>query len=240
MFSPSAVYGTSAVVYALALVVLVTRLRGMANERRRYCYPVVAVLVVSMLCSVLVTAGIGQIPVNGAEVDVPGLIDDLITYPVLWGVAVMLAGVSRRTLAALAAIPVTQVLAFQVASVIGGLVGLVGLLVVVGGHGVIAYLLLGPIWADARDVPAKQRLLHWKSRNLLLFLVGMLIAFAVLSLFGLFDSFVVVALGQYVDVLIRVGVASFLFANVESIAVGTLDGMPDDRSGALTETTGAD
>jgi hypothetical protein len=240
MISPSAVYGASAVVYALSVVVLAVRLRDMSAQQRQYCTPVVAVVGISLLCSALVTIGIGQLPVNGTELDVPGLVDDLLSYSVLWGVTALLAGVSRRKLAAVVAIPVAQVLAFQVASVVGGLVGLLGLLVVIGGHGGIAYLLLGPIWTDAQRVPAKQRLLHWKSRNLLLFLVGMLIAFAVLSLFGVFDAFVVVVLGQYVDVLIRVGFAGFLFANADSIAVDELAGGPSVDASEPTGTTGAD
>lgn len=98
----------------------------------------------------------------------------------------------------------------------------VALVVLVGGYvGLVAYL-LGPIWRRAQAVPEQRRLLHWKARNLLLFIIGMLIAFVILALFGVFDEFVTVTIQQYMAVLIRVGFAGFLFANLDAVGTTSL------------------
>jgi hypothetical protein len=52
------------------------------------------------------------------------------------------------------------------------------------------------IWEAAQSLSEEQRLLHWKARNLLLFLVGMIIVSAMLGLFGVFDDFVNTVLTQ--------------------------------------------
>jgi hypothetical protein len=114
-------------------------------------------------------------------------------------------------------LPFVQRAAFTVAAVTGGLVALVSVSVVVGGHIVLLYLYRNQIWEQAQSVSEEQRLLHWKGRNLLLFLIGMIIVSAVLGLTGLFDDFVSSVLTQYMNLLIRAGFAGFLFANVTSI-----------------------
>lgn len=118
------------------------------------------------------------------------------------------------------------------------MVALVGVVIVVGSHVALAAYLLGPIWRRVRGESEQRRLLHWKARNLLLFLIGMLIVFAVISLVGVFDTFVSLVIQQYMTVLIRVGFAGFLFANLD--AVGSASLFPSSRRAAAADDTAAD
>ncbi|WP_135365984.1 bacteriorhodopsin [Halosimplex halophilum] len=219
MIELSTVYAVAAAVYALAAVGLVAWLTRIPERRRTYCYPAVAAVGVSAVTTALSLVGVGVVAVGGGSLDLPSVLDDLIAYPLLWGVAALLANESRRTVGVFVAVPVVQVVAFNAASVLGGVVGLVGIATVVAGHLLLAYLLFGPVWERAGRLPDRQRLLHWKARNLLLFLIGMLIAYAVLGVAGVFDTYVSGVLGEYVGALIRVGFAGFLFANVDAIDV---------------------
>ncbi|QLH84605.1 bacteriorhodopsin [Halosimplex pelagicum] len=229
MIESSVVFWASAAVQAVALVVLLGRLRGISASRRRYCYPVLSVLGVSLVGTVLIALGVGT-GVGGTSLDAPGLVDDLIAYSVLWSITALLAGESRRMVGVFVVLPVIQVVAFNGGVLLGGAAGLVGLFVMVVGQVLLAYLLLGRVWERAQRVPDRQRLLHWKARNLLLFLIGMLIAFSLLSVAQVFDEFVVSTVGAYMDLLIRVGFAGFLFANVDAIEV---DEAGDELLGAV-------
>lgn len=217
MISLTAVRLAGSFAFALTFAVLLVWIRRIPEAKRRYCYPVVAIVGFAAVTTALGALGVGTI--SGTTLDAPGIVDDLITYSVLWALAAALAGESRRMVGLFAVIPAAQVIAFNVAAIVGGLVGLVGLFVVVAGHGVLAYLLFGPVWEHAQQLPDRRRLLHWKARNLLLFMIGMLIVFALLSVGSVFDDFVSGALGLYVDALIRIGFAGFLFANVDALAV---------------------
>lgn len=223
MISQSAIHWMTVAVYAVAVAVLVGWLRRFDPQRRRYCYPVVAVVGFAAVMTALAAVGANAIAVGGTQFNVTALVDDLVAYTVLWAVAARLADVSRRTFALVVALPVLQRLAFAVATLAGGVAGLVAVLFVIGGHVALAYLFFGRIWEAAAAVPDEQRLLHWKARNLLLFLIGMLIVYAVLSLGSVFDAFVTSVINQYMNVLIRVGFAGFLFANVDAIALERFD-----------------
>jgi hypothetical protein len=228
MIDATTVTGFATAVYAVALLVLVAWLRRIPADRRALCTPVVFVVGVTAVTTGLVAAGVGTIAVGTGEVVVPSLVADLVAYCVLYAVMARLADVDGRALAVIVATPVAQRLGFEVATVTGGAVALLGLAVLVGGYvGLVAYL-FGPIWRRAQSVSEPRRLLHWKARNLLLFMIGMLIAFVILALFGVFDEFVTVTIQQYMAVLIRVGLAGFLFANLD--AVGTTSLWPSSSS----------
>ncbi|WP_436928645.1 rhodopsin [Halosimplex halobium] len=243
MIELSTVYAVAAAGYALAALGLVAWLRRLPRDRRTYCYPAVAAVGVSAVTTALSLAGVGVVALGGASLDIPSVLDDLIAYPLLWAVAALLADESRRTVGVFVAVPAVQVVAFNVASVVGGAVGIVGILVVIGGHVLLAYLLFGPVWERARRLPDRRRLLHWKARNLLLFLIGMLIVFALLGVAGVFDTYVSGVLGEYVGALIRVGFAGFLFANVDAVVAtgegsGPLDRLsPSDGDAAAVDGT---
>ncbi|RXK51545.1 bacteriorhodopsin [Halorientalis pallida] len=231
MISSATVYAASAGVYAAVVAALVLWLRRIPESYRQYCYPVLGIVVISGIAVALDAARIGTIVVNEYPITIPSLLGDLIAYPALWAVAALLAGVDRRMLGITVAIPFVQRGAFTVAAVTDGLVALVSVSVVVGGHLVLLYLYRNQIWEAAQSVSDGQRLLHWKGRNLLLFLIGMIIVSAVLGLTGLFDTFVSAVLTQYMNLLIRAGFAGFLFANVTNIDVG-------DAGGNLLEEIG--
>ena len=233
MISEAAVYGTSAAVYAAATVVFLLWLRRVPDGRRLYYRLATLVVGVGAVSSALMVLGVGVVPVNGYAVTLPTFASDLVAYSVLWGIAAMLADVDRRTLALVAGLPAVQVLAFQAAPIFGGVVTLASAVVVIGGHLVLAAVFIGRIWPATVNLPEERRLLHWKARNLLLFLIGMLVAFAFLSVVGAFDAFGTVVLNQYVSVLIRVGFAGFLFANAGALA----DGPSEGAVGSATATT---
>lgn len=219
MISETAVYGTSSAVYVLTALVVIAWMRRLPDRFHRYCYAVLLVVGTSGVTSALTAAGIGTIPLGADVLDVPNLLSGVVAYPVVWGLSAVLAGVSGRTLALVLVIPFTQRVAFEVAALHPGALGLVAALVVIGGHLVLGYLFAGRIWEQAQSVPDSQRLLHWKMRNLLLFLIGMIIVFAFLSTGGIFDAFVAAVVIAYIDILIRVGTTGFLLANVTGIDV---------------------
>lgn len=228
MLSASVLQSVSGVVYSLTLAVLLLWTRTVPDRLRRYCYPLLLVVGLGGVNSFLAAAEIGGVAVGGRTVLLPSSVNDVVAYSVLWFVTAMLAGVSRRMLAVVTALPFLQVVAFQFGIPIGGLIALVSSVVVIGGHLVIAYLFVGPIWQTAQSLPDERRLLHWKSRNLLLFLIGMLIVYAFLSLVGAFTSFGVNVLSQYISVLIRVGFAGFLFANIDALDAADDEAGTDD------------
>lgn len=228
MIDASQLYLLAAGVYLVGFLGLLAWRQRLPEDVHRYCDPVVAAAGLSVIGAVADATGAGTVAVAGGELGVLKVLTDLAVYGLLWGVTALLADVSRRTLAVVAGISMAQVLAFQVAALIGGLPALVGLLVLVGGHVAVAYLLVGPIWREAKALPEDRRVLHWKARNLLLFLIGVLIAFAVTGILVSFDAFVSTLVTVYIGVLIRVGFAGFLFWNVSDLA----DERPDDSTGA--------
>ncbi|WP_077207270.1 bacteriorhodopsin [Halorientalis sp. IM1011] len=237
MISPTTVYAVTGVLYTVVFAALFLWLRRIPEQYRRLCQLVLAVIAVSAVGMFLDAARVGILVVNGTELTIPTVVSDLVAYSVLWGIAALLAGVSRKLLAVAVGIPLLQRLSFSVATVSGGVVALLALGILIGGHIFLIYFYRNRIWAVAQSLPDKQRLLHWKSRNLLLFLVGMIIVFSVLALFGLFDTFVSNVLTQYMNLLIRAGFAGFLFANVTNVDIGdAADGLVDE----LTGDTGGD
>ncbi|MFB6271221.1 MAG: rhodopsin, partial [Halobacterium sp.] len=220
MISEAGVYAAGAAVYAVSAVVSLVALRGVPASVRRYYYVATGLVVLGGVSSALLAAGVGTVTVRGHAVTLPSFAENLVTYSALWAITGLLADVDRRTLVVVTGLPFAQVIAFQVAALTGGATALAASAVVIGGHVVLAALFLGPVWRGSTHLPERRRLLHWKARNLLLFLIGMLIVFAFLSLAGVFDALGTVVLNQYVSVLIRVGFAAFLFANVDALATG--------------------
>jgi sensory rhodopsin len=217
MISSAGVYTAGAVVYAVASVVSIAKLRGIPERIRPYYSLATFLVVLGGASSVLTAAGVGSVVVGGYTVTLPTLVSDLVAYSLLWGIAGLLADVNRRMLAVVAGVPALQVVAFQVAAISGGTTALVASLFVIAGHFVLAVLFFGRIWRGCSHLPERRQLLHWKARNLLLFLIGMLIAYALLSLASVFDAFTRVVLNQYISILIRVGFVAFLFANVDAL-----------------------
>jgi sensory rhodopsin len=224
MISEPVLYGIGGLAYVLALVVLVAWLRRIPDEYNRYCYPVVVIIAASAVGAFTEFVQIGTYTVGSGELSVGTFIADMLAYPGLWAVSAMLAGVSRRLFAVVVGVPFAQRAAFEVANLTGGTLALVCALAVILGHVFMGYLIVTRVWESAQDVSVEQRLLHWKSRNLLLFIIGMIILYAVLLLFGVYDAFVGTVLTQYTNVMLRVGFAGFLFTNLDAIDT---DAAPD-------------
>ncbi|WP_313691547.1 hypothetical protein [Halorarum halobium] len=233
MISDPTVYAITAGVYAVALAVLGGWLWQNPDQRHPYCLPVLFVVGFGAVTTGLQALGVGSIAVAGGSINVASVSNDMVGYPALYVVSALLAGASRRSIALVTAIPFLQVLSFNVASVTGGTLALVAALLVVVGHAVLLSLYRGRIWRTAADCADGRRLLHWKSRNLLLFMTGMLIVYALLSLFGVFGTFVSTTVSAYMGVLIRVGFAGFLFVNLDAIVGDGADG--DAASDPLRE-----
>lgn len=237
MISEFAIYGVSAAVYALASIVLLVMTRGKPTNLRRYCYLLVGVVTVSAIGAVLTTFNAGFIELSSGVLEAPMLVDDFIAYSVLFGLATFCAGASRRMIALVVGLSVASRIAFEVVSVAGETLGVAVMaaiaLIVVGSYLIRVYLMFGPIWATAKRQRNDRQLLYWKFRNLLLFLMGMLIVAALLMVFGFLGETAGIVVTQYIDVLLRVGFAGFLIANIEAFSETgrKMDSQPDFGTG---------
>lgn len=240
MISETAVHGATAALYAVTGVVCLRALQRTDEAHRQYLRLATVPIVVGVVSSSLLAFGVGAVVVNGYELTLPAILSDAVAYPLLWVVTAMLADVDDRLLAFAAAVPFVQVLAFWVSPVYGGLVALASVAVVVGSHVLLAVVFRGRIWAASSSVPEERRLLHWKARNLLLFLVGMLIAFAFLSVAGAFDDFGTLVIDVYISVLIRIGFVAFLFANVDVLGAAADTTTATPGAGRNTAATDGD
>jgi len=227
----------STAVYAVALGLLLVWLRRVPVDRRTLCYPIVLVVGISAVALGLVTAGVGTVTINGYEMVLPTFLSDLISYALLYLVMARIGGVGGRPLALIVATPVVQRIAFELGVIFGGLFGIAALGFVVVGHAAIAAYLLGPVWRSLESVPEQRRLLHWKARNLVLFLIGMLIVYAVLSVGNIFDSVTSAVISRYMGILIRVGFAGFLFANLDAVGAASLRPSQRDPAAPSDATT---
>lgn len=204
--------------YALAAVVFVALSRVQRPELRKYCYLLAGVLTVSAVGGVLSGLGVGTVTVGSVPVDVPSTVDDLVAYPVVFGLAAVVAGSSRRMVALLAGLSMASVLASLLLTGAGGAVALAALGAMVLSFLARVYLLFGPVWQTAQWQADDRRLLYWKFRNLLVFLMGFVFVAVGLSLVGLLDQFSMLLVIEYVNVLLRVGFAGFLVGNLSVLA----------------------
>lgn len=217
MIEPTTITTAAVGVYVVAFAVLLVWLRRLPADRRRFCYPIVLIVGISIVAVGLTAVGIGTVTVNGYEMVVPTFLDDILSYSLLFFVMARIGGIDGRPLALIVATPVAQRIAFELGVIAGGLFGLVALGFVVVSHVALGAYLLGPVWRGLQSVPEQRRLLHWKARNLVLFLIGMLIVYAVLSVAQLFDPVVQSTINQYMRILIQVGFAGFLFTNLDAV-----------------------
>ncbi|MCW8172849.1 hypothetical protein D8S78_14105 [Natrialba swarupiae] len=141
------------------------------------CHVLIALVGIAAFASVLNAAGVGVITYGAESENLPDLIDDLLAYSLLCGLAGALAGASRQLVATLVAVVFLMRASFAAATFADGIVAIGGVLVVIVGYAVVVFLFAGRVWENAEQVSDRQRLLHWKARNLFLFLFGMLIVF---------------------------------------------------------------
>jgi bacteriorhodopsin len=243
MIDPSTIRVVSAGIYAVSAVVLFALARQKPAALRRYCYPFVAVVAVAGVGAGLWGAGIGAISIAGGTLEGGQLLTDYVAYPFLFGFAAFVSGAGRRYVGGVAAIIVTMRLGYDAAEMFEGPLALAGTGSILVGYVVLLGLYFGPLAnAAARQSPARE-LFYTKTRNLVLFAFGVLIAWAMFRIAGAFDPFTAAVTLEYLDLLLRVGFAGFVFANVKTLATGTgsADGSGgnDPGQGAPSPTVGA-
>lgn len=217
MIEPATVRYVSAALYVGWTLVLLGAVRLKRPAARRYCYPFVAVVGIAVVAVGLRGAGIGAVPVGAGEVDLPQLVGDYVAYPLLFGFAAFVAGASRRYIGFVVATVVAMRAAYEGANLFDGAIGIAGTAAVLVGYALLAWLYFGPVAAAARRQPPRRALFYRKTRNLVLFVFGILITWAMLQLFGAFDAFTQAVTLEYIDFFLRVGFAGFVIANAETL-----------------------
>jgi len=218
MIEPSTVRFASAGIYAVSAVALLALASRKPPALRRYCYPFVAVVAAAGVGVGLWGAGIGTFSVASGTLEGGQLLTDYVAYPFLFGFAAFVAGSSRRYVGAVVALVVAMRLGYDAAEVFDGPLALAGTGTILAGYVALVWLYFGPIaGAASRQAPARE-LFYKKTRNLVLFAFGVLIAWAMLQIAGLLDAFTGTVTLEYLDLLMRVGFAGFVFANVETLS----------------------
>lgn len=238
MIEPAAVRFASAGIYAVSTVALLALASRKPAELRRYCYPFVAVVALAGVGVGLWGAGIGTISVANGTLEGGQLLTDYVAYPFLFGFAAFVAGAGRRYVGAVVAITVGMRLGYDFAEVFAGPLATAGTLAILVGYAALVGLFFGPVASAAARQPPARELFYKKTRNLSLFAFGVLIAWAMLQIAGLFDTFTATVTLEYLDLLLRVGFAGFVFANVETLAGESAGGeggsVPPAGTGAST------
>lgn len=237
MIEPGTVQLVSAGIYAVSAVVLLALASRKPAELRRYCYPFVAVVALAGVGVGLWGAGIGTISVASGTLEGGQLLTDYVAYPFLFGFAAFVAGAGRRYVGAVVAITVAMRLGYDFAEVFAGPLATAGTLGILVGYASLIALFFGPVATAASRQPPARELFYKKTRNLSLFAFGVLIAWAMLQIAGLFDAFTATVTLEYLDLLLRVGFAGFVFANVETLAAESAGG--DDGGRVAPAGTGA-
>ena len=218
MIEPATVRFVSAGVYAISAVALLALASRKPAALRRYCYPFVAVVALAGVGVGLWGAGIGTFSVANGTLDGGQLLIDYTGYPFLFGFAAFVAGAGQRYVGGVVALTVAMRLGYDVAAVFEGPLALAGTGSILVGYVVLLALFFGPLGtAAARQVPERE-LFYKKTRNLTLFAFGVLIVWAMFQIAGLLDQFTGAVTLEYLDILLRVGFAGFVFANVETLA----------------------
>ncbi|EMA62803.1 bacteriorhodopsin [Halorubrum kocurii] len=234
MIEPSTVRFASAGIYAVSAVVLLALARRKPAELSRYCYPFVAVVALAGVGVGAWGAEVGTIEVANGSLRGGQLLTDYVAYPFLFGFAAFVAGVSRRHVGGVVAITVVMRLGYDFAEVFEGALALAGSGIILVGYATLVGLFFGPIATVASRQPPARELFYKKTRNLSLFAFGVLIAWAMIQIAGLFDAFTATVTLEYLDILLRVGFAGFVFANVETLLADG-DG-PESTSGDDAES----
>lgn len=238
MIEPTTIRYVSAALYVGWVGVLLAAVRVKRPAARRYCYPFVAVVGVAAVMVGLRGAGVGVVTVAGGELELPQTISDYATYPLLFGFAAFVAGAGRRYVGFVVSTILVMRTGYDVATLFDGVLGTAGTGVILVGYALLVWLYFGPVADAAARQPPKRALFYRKTRNLVLFVFGVLISWAMFQLLGVLDGFTQAITLEYIDFLLRVGFAAFVIANAETLVDGeeTLvddgdDDAPDVGSG---------
>lgn len=213
-----AVQASAAAAYYVAALLMFVVIRRQPPAVRRYSYIVLGVVVVSALGGTLQAFDVGTY--QGAldqPLSIPQFVDDSVAYATLFALVPYVAGTSWWMILLVSGLSFTSRLAIELGGFLGGGVLLAGVLFSISSYLFRIYLLWWPVWATAKAQPQRRRLLYWKSRNALMLLIGVNILAGIMSA-TLFDRFAQLIVLEYIDFVIRIGLAGFLLANVTSLA----------------------
>ena len=200
-------------VSALATVGFLAWIARKPAGTRRYYLPV------PIICGMLSLAYFGMsiellrlTTPDGRAVPMTRYVDYYVTAPLMLLIAGLIAGATRRQLAALVVLVVSWIsatLAGFFLTLPASLAANASTFVFVG---LLAYMLIGPITRQSGTTSGDRVLLYGKLRNLLLLLWA---SYMVLGLItrqgtGLLDAFGGVFLGAYLDVATRIGFGLFI------------------------------
>lgn len=200
--------------YTLTAIGLFGLLRRVPEQLRRYSGLLIAVVVVSGLDLFAQWAGVGSVAVGSGEIQLTSTVSQTIQYVVLYSGVAALAGASRRVTTVLVVVALFPAYVTQFLPVVG--LGAVAALLVIAAAfllplPIVLYLFFRPIWRAATQRPPQRRLLHWKVRNLILFVYTMVIVYIGLVTFGLLtDPVLTSLLLQYAGFVFSGGIPAFL------------------------------
>ncbi|MEZ3163612.1 hypothetical protein ABNG03_07460 [Halorubrum sp. RMP-47] len=240
MIEPSSIRFVSAGLYAISAVVLLVLTSRKPVALRRYCYPFVGVVGLASIGLGMWAAGIGTFSVASGTLEGGQLLTDYVAYPFLFGFAAFVSGAARRYVGGVVALTALMRLGYDVAEVFEGSLALAGTGSILVGYVVLLALFFGPLASVAAAQPPARELFFKKTRNLALFAFGVLIGWAMFQIAGLLDTFTGTVTLEYLDILLRVGFAGFVFANVETLSAEVEAGSDGNVGGDGAPNTAAD
>jgi len=238
MIEPATVQFVSAALYVGCAALLLFAVQRRSPAARRYCYPFVAVVAVAAVAVGFRGAGLGFVPVGVGELGLAHTVGDYVSYPLLFGFAAFVAGASRRYVGVVVVTALVIRIGYDVADLFDGTAGLVGTATILTGYALLVWLYFGPVATAAARQSPRRALFYRKTRNLILFVFGVLIVWAMLQLFGVFDPFTGTMTLEYIYFVLRVGFAAFVIANAETLVDGDSergDGPLDDGESPVVE-----
>lgn len=211
-----------AVINLFVFVTALVLYRRTPQEIRTYAGIAVAVVGIAPPVVVLQEFGIGVVAIGNGSLDTLAVFQSLFSTIVIYGLVLASARVSRRLAAVTITIALVPTLGAELAAVAGedpsGILGIAVLAFFLGAFFIpfplLLYLFFGPIWQSASEATSKQRLLHWKARNVLLFAYGMLLVYTPLVLTGLLtDPVLDVFVQEYSVFFLYGGIILYLLYN---------------------------
>ncbi len=210
--------------------------------KRRYYLPV------PIICGTLGLSNFGMsielfriTTAGGAPIPMTRYVDYVIVTPIMVGIAGLVAGATRRQLAALVVLSLTWVGTSAVRYLVDPtLAAVMSGVTVVCLIGIVA-LMLWPITKRSGEQSGERVLLYGKLRNLLLLLwvFYLVIGFVSRQGAGLLDAFSGVFIGTYLDVLTRVGFGVLLLRSTDAMdqVIDELRGDDGDSGGVTLESS---
>lgn len=204
--------------YFLTLIGVGWYYRQLPPLGKRYTKPILFVLFVSGVSGVLQGIGIGGYnqPAVDTAASIPRFIDDTIAYATLFGLTGIIAGASRRMAALLAGLSAGSRIVIEVGGLHESLVA-IALLLSLSSYGFRIYLLWWPVWRTAKKQNPRQTLLFRKSRDTLMFLIGVSILVGFVGASGLLTNFVQQFILVYIDFCIRIGFIGFVVSKISAL-----------------------